>query len=89
MSIPKEPSKAKLVTSFISCDEALINSSIKALAKKNSPPDFVSGFVDFGHTTYYEDEMGTGILICRLFFLIVSYHFKGDLHDKIQIGGGS
>lgn len=61
MSIPKEPSKAKLVISFISTSEELINSSIERIAQKYSTPDFVSEFISFTHTQYYEDEHGCGL----------------------------
>jgi hypothetical protein len=61
MSIPKIPSKAKLVISFISKSEELINSCIEKAAEKFSPPDYVSGFIDFTHTHYYEDEFGGGL----------------------------
>jgi len=58
MSIPKTPTKAKLVISFISKDKELINSCIKKVGQKFSPADFVTEFVDFTHTSYYEKELG-------------------------------
>ncbi len=58
MSVPKEPSKSKLVISFISESEPLINASIKRIGEEFSPPDFVSEFTGFTQTEYYNDEMG-------------------------------
>ena len=61
MSIPKIPTKAKLVISFISKSEELINSCIEKVGQKFSPPDYLTEFVDFTHTSYYEAELGSGL----------------------------
>ncbi|MFC1855937.1 DUF4416 family protein [Thermodesulfobacteriota bacterium] len=61
MSLPKEPSKSKLIISFISGDIELINSSINRISERISSPDYVSELQEFDHTEYYEDELGSGL----------------------------
>jgi len=57
----------------------LINSCIEAVAKEYSAPDFVSGFLDFEHTHYYEEELGDGLK--RRFAAFTDLFDRDDLVD--------
>jgi hypothetical protein len=62
MSIPQQPKPAKLVISLILKDKKIIEDVILELIKKFGPIDFLSPWISFDFTNYYEKEMGAGLL---------------------------
>ena len=58
MSIPQLPRPAKLVVGFILSDKGLAGTLISELVEKNGPLDFISPWLDFDYTDYYEKELG-------------------------------
>lgn len=61
MSHPTEPRPAKLVIRFLFRDFQVQRSALEALVSDFGPMDFLSMPGDFPYTTYYDDEMGSGI----------------------------
>ncbi len=59
MSIPKPPAPAKLVIGSYMYDQGLFADLFQRLAGHFGGPDMISGWMPFGDTDYYEDEMGT------------------------------
>lgn len=66
MSKPKVPEPVKLMASVFSQAQELIVEVIERLSKKFGKTDFISEIFPFGFTSYYEREMGKG-LVRRLF----------------------
>lgn len=66
MGNPRHPRKVKLFAGVLTADEALISKTRRVLARQFGPIDYESPVFDFGHTGYYEAEMGPGLR--RLFF---------------------
>ena len=62
MSQPLPPKPAKLVMGFILRDKSLSNAIILELVEKYGPLDFVSPWMSFEYTDYYEKEMGSTLL---------------------------
>lgn len=62
MSSVTEADPAKLVVSVISADRELIAQAIKDLSGQFGRPDFISGHLPFEYTSYYEAEMGPGLV---------------------------
>ncbi len=58
MSRPADPTPVKLVMSFISSDEALVLKSLERTAGRFGEIDFLSRYLSFEYTDYYEGEMG-------------------------------
>lgn len=56
-----KPCRAKLITSIFSQDPELIHKASFAMEKVFGKIDFRSPVMDFTHTEYYKDEMGTGL----------------------------
>ncbi len=61
MSQPGEPRPAKLVIRFLFSDYEVQLSVLEALVSDFGPMDFLSAPGNFPHTTYYDDEMGSGL----------------------------
>lgn len=51
--------KVKLIVGLLSNDTSLFPRVRKALERAFGPVDFESPFLEFSHTDYYEDEMGS------------------------------
>jgi len=58
LSRPKEPRPVKLVVSVFSSRRDLIGKALESMAEKYGTPDFISSFLPFDYTDYYEPEMG-------------------------------
>ncbi|MCM0756700.1 DUF4416 family protein [Desulfovibrio aminophilus] len=59
MSAPRVPEPGLLVLSVLCAEwEACWPELSAALEERFGPADFVSGFMDFGHTAYYDRELG-------------------------------
>ncbi|MGD9022278.1 MAG: DUF4416 family protein [Deltaproteobacteria bacterium] len=58
MSIPREPTPAKLVISHFMQDKQLLGEVVKGLSKSFGPVDIVSSWLPFDQTDYYAAEMG-------------------------------
>jgi hypothetical protein len=69
MSIPREPLPAKLLIGLLYRDLTLQRQVIDLLLGRFGPADFVSTPEPFHHTTYYDREMGSGILRRKVSFL--------------------
>ncbi len=61
MSRPSEPKPAKPVMSVMSGDRARIVSALEALSQGFGRIDFLSEFLPFDFTDYYEKEFGKGL----------------------------
>lgn len=59
MSTPKPPEPAKLVIGSYMHDQGLFADLFQKLVDHFGRPDMISGWMPFGDTDYYEDEMGT------------------------------
>jgi hypothetical protein len=55
------PSLIKIITGLIFSDPEISNKITSSLSKKLGPVDFVSELFPFDRTSYYSDEMGTGL----------------------------
>lgn len=62
MSQPREPLPAKLVVRFLFRDSAPQGQALKALVERFGPLDFLSAPDPFPHTSYYDREMGEGLM---------------------------
>lgn len=62
MSRPAEAEPVKLTVSLFSSDQQLLVEVIKALAGHFGRPDFLSEPLRFDYTSYYEEEMGPGLV---------------------------
>lgn len=62
MSRPKEPLPAKLVIRFLLRDLTIQKEALSRLEALYGPMDFLSAAVPFPYTTYYDREMGPGLL---------------------------
>ena len=58
MSQPKHSEPVKLISSIFSNNKDLLNITIKELSNKFGNIDYISKFVLFDYTDYYEKEMG-------------------------------
>lgn len=62
MSTPLVPEKAKLVISLFMQNRPLFSEVAEKLSDNFGRPDFVSEWMPFDFTTYYEPEMGSGLM---------------------------
>lgn len=62
MSIPSEPDKGKLIVSIFSNRKSLFGRIAEKLSERFGPTDFISEWMPFDYTTYYEPEMGSGLM---------------------------
>jgi hypothetical protein len=62
LSIPTIPEPAKLVISVLSADEQLITNLVREIETEFGPPDEIVGPLEFKFTSYYDKELGSGIL---------------------------
>jgi len=58
MSKPKGPEPVKLISSIFSNDRGLLVEILMALSAEYGRADFISEFIPFDYTNYYEKEMG-------------------------------
>lgn len=58
MSRPRRAANVKLVMSFITADAGAFCESLRILAGHFGGPDFISAWLPFDYTRYYEREMG-------------------------------
>ncbi|HET6488152.1 MAG TPA: DUF4416 family protein [Syntrophales bacterium] len=58
MSKPREPEPVKLFASVLAGTTARLADTIRELALRYGPPDYVSEVLPFGYTNYYDAEMG-------------------------------
>lgn len=59
---PKEARQVKLVMSLLTADTALFTPVLAKLAERFGPLGFLSEPLEFNFTTYYERELGTGLI---------------------------
>ncbi|MBP8645224.1 MAG: DUF4416 family protein [Syntrophobacteraceae bacterium] len=62
MSIPREPPPAKLVTGLLFRDLQIQREALFELESLFGPIDFLSPAEPFSYTSYYDREMGEGVL---------------------------
>ena len=72
MSLPKEPLPAKLIMGLLFRDFSVRDAAFAALFEQFGPPDFLTEAEHFIHTTYYDREMGPGLVrqFCSLLNLV-------------------
>lgn len=58
MSVPKPPAPAKLIIGLYMNDSGLFEDLFKKLTNIFGSSDMISGWMPFGDTHYYEEEMG-------------------------------
>ncbi len=61
MGEAKKPLPVKLIMPMFSRDEALLDGAKEMLSAHLGPTDYKSRHLLFDHTTYYEEEMGSGL----------------------------
>ncbi len=61
MSRPVEPVPVKPVISLISSDDGLLAQCLEYLVERFGPFDYLSRYLSFAYTDYYEAEMGGGL----------------------------
>jgi hypothetical protein len=59
LSKPTDPTPVKLVVSIISSSERLILDVLDAVNQRFGPVDYLSKYLPFAYTDYYESEMGS------------------------------
>ena len=80
MSRPRAPEPVKLMASVFAQGPELIAEVIKALSRRFGETDFISETFPFESTSYYEKEMGTGLIRRFLSFdLMISPHRLPDI----------
>jgi len=62
LSKPAEADPVKLTVSLFTADQQLLEDVIKVLADHFGRTDFVSEYLPFDYTDYYEGEMGPGLV---------------------------
>ncbi len=62
MSHPKTPEPVRLFASVLACTTAQLADTIRELAMRYGPPDYVSEVLPFGYTNYYAAEMGQSLV---------------------------
>jgi len=68
MSNLKSPEPVKLISSIFSADRHPLTEALKELSAKYGGVDFVSEFIPFDYTDYYEREMGQSLVRRFAFF---------------------
>jgi hypothetical protein len=61
LSRPAEPILVKLVVSLISSEDRLFSQCLERLTGQFGPADYLSRYLSFAYTDYYESEMGEGL----------------------------
>jgi len=62
MSQPKYPGPVKLISSIFSNNKNFLNTSIEELSDQLGIIDYISEFMSFDYTDYYEKEMGASLV---------------------------
>ena len=62
MGEPRQPLAVKLVMPMLSREPGLFQLAARSLSHHFGPTDYQSPALPFGHTTYYEEEFGCGLL---------------------------
>jgi hypothetical protein len=62
MGIASEPSPVKLLIGMLAREEMLFEKALAALEKEYGVADYASPVIPFTFTTYYDREMGSGLL---------------------------
>lgn len=62
MSQPKYPEPVKLISSIFSNNKNFLNTSIEELSDQLGIIDYISEFMSFDYTDYYEKEMGASLV---------------------------
>lgn len=62
MSRPRTPEPVKLVSSLFSNDRDLLSQSITRLSDELGSIDYISEYMAFNYTDYYEKEMGSSLI---------------------------
>lgn len=62
MSQPKYPEPVKLISSIFSNNKNFLNTSIEELSNQLGLIDYISEFMSFDYTGYYEKEMGISLV---------------------------
>jgi hypothetical protein len=86
---------AKPIVAVLTGDEKLRDEVIRRLEADLGTTDFIGQWHQFGHTKYYETEMGDGLKRCFISFeKLISPHQIGRLkvitqkiEDQLRIGG--
>ncbi len=68
MASPKNFPVSKLVVGFLYKEESFLNGALIELEKLYGTIDMKSKTSDFNHSSYYEDELGSGIKRCWVSF---------------------
>jgi hypothetical protein len=77
MGQPLLPLPAKLFVGMIARDTALFTRCAEALVKTYGPVDLQSDILPWDHSSYYREEIGTGL--CRMFVFFERLIDPGDL----------
>lgn len=82
MSRPSEPEPAKLVIGVLTGETRLIGPVVERLCRQFGDIDFLSRWLPFDYTRYYEAEMGTGLFRRMMTFkrLIAQDRLAGIKH---------
>lgn len=72
MSVPREPSQAKLIVGLLFSDFAVRDQALEAISRQFGPFDFLTEPQHFTYTSYYNREMGPNILrqVCSFLNLV-------------------
>lgn len=97
MSIPKDPSLVKLVTSLLCADIGVCEEAISILKKKWGEVDVREDRLPFSHTDYYSKEMGGPLYRTFLSFkplmqrerLVEAKLFSNDVENRLAKSDGS
>jgi hypothetical protein len=77
MSVPQTPKPAKLVIGIITAELGIIENLVTELISRFGQIDFISPWMDFDYTDYYEPEMGSPLF--RRVFAFMPLISQGDL----------
>ena len=72
MSVPKEPPPAKLIVGLLFSEFEIRDRALGLLGERFGPVDFITEPKSFTYTTYYDQEMGAGIVrqVCSFLNLV-------------------
>lgn len=95
MSIPGRPRPVKPLTSILFARKELARALLTELTSRFGPPDLVSPWLPFTHTSYYTPEMGPVLWRRVVAFLHLAdpqalpawKGFTNDLEQRFSLGG--
>ena len=62
MSVPREPSRVRLLFSILGLNETVVNGALSVLERQFGPACAVGPVIPFDRTDYYEPEMGENLV---------------------------